>query len=266
MATLAIFIALGGTGYAAATIRSGNVVDDSLLSQDLKDGGAVRSADVVNDSVTGGGLAGVDVRRDTLGGVDIDESKLGRVPNAESLGGKSESHFLGNGSAAGGGLAGTFPSPQIAPNAVDSSKVADGSLTAEDIDEGSLGGAAPKHMMLSAGGNDLANPETRTAFDNGTFKLDVNCRNVGTGIIMGNAWLYTTEPSATYSKTYFAAGNVSTQTGTFGSTQGLNLFEIHSGEPRMTFHAFAPNGASIQADVFSDEVGDKCHYSVSALG
>ncbi len=66
MATLAMFVALGGSAYAAATIRSANVVDNSLESRDLKDNAGVRSKDVVNDRVTGGGLVGADVRANSL--------------------------------------------------------------------------------------------------------------------------------------------------------------------------------------------------------
>ena len=127
VAYLALFVALGGTAYAAATIGSAEVVDDSLQSVDLKDNAAVGSRDVVNDSVTGGGLGSVDVRNnsltsndvaaltgadvtdDSLKGADVEESSLGQVPsarNAESatsaddasnafyLNGRHSSHFL----------------------------------------------------------------------------------------------------------------------------------------------------------------------------
>jgi hypothetical protein len=64
MATMAVFIALGGTAWAAATINSVDVVDDSLKSVDLKDVKGVKGADVVPDS---------------LGGAAIDESTLQNV-------------------------------------------------------------------------------------------------------------------------------------------------------------------------------------------
>ncbi len=56
MATLALFVALGGTSYAALSITS---------------------KDVKNRSLKGG-----DLRRDTVTGKEIRESKLGRVPSA----------------------------------------------------------------------------------------------------------------------------------------------------------------------------------------
>ena len=46
IALLALFIALGGTAWAAATINSKDVVDNSLKSVDLKDGKGVKAADV----------------------------------------------------------------------------------------------------------------------------------------------------------------------------------------------------------------------------
>jgi hypothetical protein len=66
VAYLALVMATTGTAYAVATIGSAEVVNDSLKSVDLKDGAAVRSQDVVDDSVSGGGLTGMDIREDTL--------------------------------------------------------------------------------------------------------------------------------------------------------------------------------------------------------
>lgn len=66
IACLALFVALGGVGYAAATIGSAAVVDNSLRSKDVRN----------ND------LRGKDVRGNTLKGADVDESSLGKVPSA----------------------------------------------------------------------------------------------------------------------------------------------------------------------------------------
>ena len=85
VAYLALFVALGGTGaYAANTIRSADVVDNSLKSIDLKDDVAVRSSDVRDDSEAGGGLRGADIAPNTLTGRDIAEPTLGRVPSSTS--------------------------------------------------------------------------------------------------------------------------------------------------------------------------------------
>jgi hypothetical protein len=58
MATLAVFIALGGSSYAALTVTGRNIKNGSLSYKDL--------------------------RRDTLGGSRIKESRLGTVRNARN--------------------------------------------------------------------------------------------------------------------------------------------------------------------------------------
>jgi hypothetical protein len=66
LAILALFIALGGTGYAAATIGSGQIKNNSI-----------RGKDVRNSTLTG-----KDVKRNSLTGSDVAESRLGKVPRA----------------------------------------------------------------------------------------------------------------------------------------------------------------------------------------
>jgi hypothetical protein len=71
VATLALFIALGGSSYAALTITGRNVANGSLTHKDL--------------------------RRDTLGGNRIRESRLGQVRsarNADLLDGMPAERFL----------------------------------------------------------------------------------------------------------------------------------------------------------------------------
>ena len=71
MATLAVFIALGGSSYAALTITGRDVVNRSLTYKDLK--------------------------RNTLGSSRIKESRLGTVPrarNARRLNGVTAARLL----------------------------------------------------------------------------------------------------------------------------------------------------------------------------
>ena len=56
-ATLALVVASSGTAYAAATIGSADVVDNSLKSIDLRDGVAVKSQDVADNGLTGADIA-----------------------------------------------------------------------------------------------------------------------------------------------------------------------------------------------------------------
>jgi hypothetical protein len=71
MATLAVFIALGGSSYAALNLTGRDIKDGSLTQRELK--------------------------RNTLGGTRIKESRLGKVRrarNADRLGGFSARRFL----------------------------------------------------------------------------------------------------------------------------------------------------------------------------
>jgi hypothetical protein len=63
LALLALFIALGGSAYAAAKIDSRDIANNAVKSKDLKDGKAVAGADVVDESLTG-----ADIDESTLGG------------------------------------------------------------------------------------------------------------------------------------------------------------------------------------------------------
>jgi hypothetical protein len=66
VAYLALFVALGGSSFAALRVGSRQIVNNTISTKDLKN----------NDT------RGKDVRNNTLTGADIAESKLGTVPNA----------------------------------------------------------------------------------------------------------------------------------------------------------------------------------------
>jgi hypothetical protein len=81
VALISLFVALSGVAWAANTVGSGDVIDNSLLSQDLKNGAGARGVDVVDDSLTG---------------ADVDESTLGKVPTADKLDGIDSTGFVRN--------------------------------------------------------------------------------------------------------------------------------------------------------------------------
>jgi hypothetical protein len=81
MATLALFIALGGSSYAALRIGTKQVRNNSLLGEDIRNR-TLRGEDVLNRT-----LFGRDLARDTVGGAQVKESSLGIVPNAARLDG-----------------------------------------------------------------------------------------------------------------------------------------------------------------------------------
>lgn len=74
---LALFVALGGTSYAVATIGTKQIKNNS-----------VRGVDVRN-----GTLTSRDIKRGSLGGKAIKESALGTVPRAGRVGGKTASQL-----------------------------------------------------------------------------------------------------------------------------------------------------------------------------
>ena len=87
MGTLALFVALGGTAYAAATIGSAEIIDGSIASVDVKNGGignddlaanAVRAPKVLDESLTGH-----DIQDNTIGGADVNETLLDPLTHAQ---------------------------------------------------------------------------------------------------------------------------------------------------------------------------------------
>lgn len=98
---LALFIALGtGSAYAANTIGSSDVIDESLQSVDIKNGtilgqdiaaSALGTAKYKDGTITGvkladGTIPGGKLAPNTLGGTQIVESDLGQVPSAAVAG------------------------------------------------------------------------------------------------------------------------------------------------------------------------------------
>jgi len=63
---VALFVALGGVSYAAATISSAQVKNNTIRSVDVRNGD----------------LRGKDLKKDTIGGSRVLESSLGQVPSA----------------------------------------------------------------------------------------------------------------------------------------------------------------------------------------
>jgi hypothetical protein len=136
VALVALFVAMGGTGYAAITITGQNVKDGSLSGKD----------------VTDNSLGTNDIKDGNLLAKDF---KAGQLPAAGqgSVGPKGDKGDVGPATgAAAGDLAGNYPNPSIAAGAVNSAKVADDSLTGTDIDESSLGAVPSANDSSQLGG------------------------------------------------------------------------------------------------------------------
>ena len=123
MAALALFIAIGGTAYAANTIGSADVINESLLADDIRNG-EVKNTELANDSVGTNKIAagnvttpdlavsavtGSKVLSDTLTGLDVFEASLGKVPDADKLDGRDSAQFIQGRGKVDGQAAGLDP-------------------------------------------------------------------------------------------------------------------------------------------------------------
>jgi hypothetical protein len=101
-ALLALFLALGGSSYAALSVGSEQIANNGVRSEDLRNND-VRGRDIRIDTVRGtdvrdGDLRGRDMRYNTLTGADVKESTLKTVPrarDAQTLAGKPAAAYLG---------------------------------------------------------------------------------------------------------------------------------------------------------------------------
>lgn len=124
---VAIFLALAGGAYALPgrnQVDSGDIRKENVKAADLATNA------VTNPKVADNAVGSAEVIADSLRGGDVDESSLGEVPSAASaassttaanagqLDGLDSADFLRGNAAAGGDLAGSFPSPNLAAGAV----------------------------------------------------------------------------------------------------------------------------------------------------
>lgn len=158
IALLALFIALGGTTYAAVSLPA-----NSVGAKQLK-----KNA-VINKKIQANAVTGAKVKNDSLTGADILESSLGTVPsatnaasaaNANALDGIDSTGFLRSNATAGGDLAGTYPNPTIAAGHVTSSElgtITDRSAVSAAIAPGASGSITVNCLAgekVLSGGND----------------------------------------------------------------------------------------------------------------
>jgi hypothetical protein len=87
VATLALFLALGGVSYGAIRIGSRSIVNNSVRTQDLRNND-IRSKDIRNRTIVGR-----DVLTNTITGLQVRELSLGKVRDADKLDGQESATF-----------------------------------------------------------------------------------------------------------------------------------------------------------------------------
>lgn len=85
IALIALFVAMGGSGYAAVKLNGKNLKNKSIAGSKLK-----------NKTITGGKL-----KNNTLGGTQVNESKLGKVPSAAKADTATSATTAGSAGSAG---------------------------------------------------------------------------------------------------------------------------------------------------------------------
>lgn len=176
MATIAVFIALGGVSWAAVTLPRNSVgtaqlkngaVSERKLAKGVRTKLAVAGAKTGAASLGAQGPAG-------LPGAKGDAGAPG-APGAKGEPGTPGTNATLTGVAAGGDLAGTYPNPELAADTVTGADVAADALKGADIDEASLQGVV-------GGSTDVSSYVEPSVADPGSILLDVPVAPVRFGI------------------------------------------------------------------------------------
>jgi hypothetical protein len=157
---LALFIAMGtGGAYAANTIGSDDIIDESILSKDIHNEGVanpdihdhsispdkLKDGAVTSPAVADGTLTSADLGFDS---VDSGEIRTDAVHGSEVAAGAIDGDELADGGVTTADIAtGTVTTADIATGAVNAAKVADDSLDAFDL----AGGESNGTITLNAG-------------------------------------------------------------------------------------------------------------------
>lgn len=97
IALLALFIALSGTTYAAATALAPNSVGTKQLKKNAVTAVKIRKSAVTNPKIAKRAVTGAKVKDNSLTGADVLESSLGKVPSAtaaDTVGGSTVKSFV----------------------------------------------------------------------------------------------------------------------------------------------------------------------------
>ena len=149
VAFIALFVALGGTSYAAIKLPANSVgttqiKKDAVIGSKVKNG-SLTGADLANGSLAGGKLADGTVTGTQIQDGAVTPAKLadGAVTAAKFADGAVTAAKLADGAVTAGKLAdGAVAAANLADAAVAAAKIQDGAVTAAKLAAGAVGAAA----------------------------------------------------------------------------------------------------------------------------
>jgi hypothetical protein len=220
LATLAFFgVLTGGVAYAANTIGSADIIDGSILTQDIKNGqvtkddlaaDAVRTGKVLDESLTGH-----DIQDDTIGGADVNETLLDPLTAPQIQDESLTGHDIQDDTIGGADVNESLLDP-MGPG-----QIKDESLTGHDIQDNTVGGADVNESLLDG----VPYASTFASHDPADFTLPAAVVNTP------GAWvqvIYTGDHSGSFGETGGAVIHVPVP-GRVYATASLNFHPNHLG-------------------------------------
>jgi hypothetical protein len=131
IATIALFVALGGVSYAAATINGNKIIKGTVAGAKLKNGT----------------ITGTQVKSNSLTGSSIDESSLGTVPSAQTAQTAASATTATTAGSANTALSATTANHALSADTATAATTADTALMAADAE--TLEGRTSKELLVN---------------------------------------------------------------------------------------------------------------------